>query len=90
MEKDKKHELTDQLKVLETKIHEAKIDLKGVNSKLEISYQYEEDLNQRQIDAKKRTNEIRKEFFIKSGEINEMYREMKNIFDVFTGNFYKD
>jgi hypothetical protein len=87
---ENKHELTEKLKVLETEIYNAKIDLKSINSKLEIAYQYEEDLVQRQVSAKKKTEELRKLFFEKSGEISEMYNKMKNIFDVFTGNFYKN
>lgn len=85
---DKKHELTEKLKVLETEIYDAKCDLKAINSKLEIAYQYEDELVQRQVAAKKKTEELRKEFFKKGGEISEMYNKMKNIFDVFTGNFY--
>lgn len=86
---EKEHELTEKLKVLETKIHDAKIDLKGINSKLEIAYQYEDELAIRQEVAKKHTKEMRKEFFEKMGEISELYRKMKGIFDVFTGNFYR-
>jgi len=87
---DKKHELTERLKVLETEIYEAKLDLKTINSKLDIAYSYEDELVQRQIAAKKKTEELRKEFFKKAGEVSEMYTKMKNIFDVFTGNFYSD
>jgi len=84
-----KHELTEKLKILETEIHESKIDLKGINSKLEIAYKYEEELTQRMIYAKKKTEDLRKEFFIKSGEIEGKYKSMKGIFEVFTGNFYE-
>ena len=82
------HELTEKLKALEREIYNAKIDLKGINSKLEIAYSYEDELVSRQNFAKAKTEEMRKEFFIKSSEITKMYDKMKNIFDVFTGNFY--
>ena len=88
MSKDK-HELTEKLKVLETEIHEAKIDLKSIKQKLEIAYKYEEELRQRQSFAKEKTDELKTDFFKKSGEISDMYKKMKDIFDVFTGNFYK-
>lgn len=86
---ENKHELTEKLKVIETEIHSDKIDLRGINSKLEIAYKYEEDLIERMNFAKKQTDELRKQFFIKSSEISTKYDKMKGIFDVFTGNFYK-
>jgi len=64
--KNEEHKLTEKLKVLETEIYNAKIDLKGINSKLGIAYDYEDELVSRQNFAKKRTEEMRKEFFIKS------------------------
>jgi len=86
---ENKHELTEKLKVIETEIYNDKIDLHGINSKLEIAYKYEEELIERMNYAKKQTEELRKQFFIKSGEISTKYDKMKEIFDVFTGNFYK-
>ena len=86
---EEKHQLTEKLKVLETEIHDAKVDLRGINSKLEMAYKYEEELHQRMEFAKKKTEELRNEFFIKSGEISNKYVKMKDIFNVFTGNFYK-
>lgn len=86
---EKQHNLTEKLKVLETEIYNAKIDLKGINNKLNNAYAYEDELVTRQNFAKKQTEEMRKEFFQKSSEISEMHNKMKNIFDVFTGNFYK-
>ena len=84
-----KHKLTEQLKVLETEIHDAKIDLRSINSKLEMANKYEDELLQRLEFARKKSEELRTQFFIKSGEISEKYNRMKGIFDVFTGNFYK-
>jgi hypothetical protein len=86
---ENKHELTEKLKVIETEIYNDKIDLRGINSKLEMAYKYEEELIERMNYAKKQTEELRKQFFIKAGEISTKYDKMKNIFDVFTGNFYK-
>src|SRR5574343_444852 len=86
---DNKHELTEKLKVIETEIYDAKIDLRSLNSKLENAYKYEEELLQRIEFARKQTKEIRESFFIKAGEISDKYENMKIIFDVFTGNFYK-
>lgn len=84
-----KHELTENLKVVETEIYNDKIDLRAINSKLESAYKYEEELIERMNYAKKQTEELRKQFFIKASEISIKYDKMKAIFDVFTGNFYK-
>lgn len=86
---ENKHELTEKLKVIETEIYNDKIDLYGISSKLEIAYKYEEELTERMKYAKKQTEELKKQFFIKSSEISTKYDKMKKIFDVFTGNFYK-
>ncbi len=87
---ENKHELTERLKLLEVEIHNQKIELKSINSKLEIAYSYEDELAQRSAAAKKQTTELRTQFFTKSSEISEKYREMKAIFDVWTGNFYRE
>ena len=60
---ENKHELTEKLKVIETEIYNDKIDLRGINSKLEIAYKYEEELIERMNYAKKQTEELRKQFF---------------------------
>lgn len=87
---DDKHKLTEKLKVIETQIHDEKTDLKGITSKLDIAYAYEEELYKRQISAKQKTDDLRNEHFKKMGEINQLYKNMKDIFDVFTGNFYTE
>lgn len=87
---DEKHKLTDRLKKIETVIYEKKIDLNSLNTKLQSSYDYEEELNQRMIWAKEQTEKHRLEFIKKSKEISDQYKEMKNILDVFTGNFYSN
>jgi len=86
---ENKHELTEKLKLIETEIHNDRIDLRGISSKLEIAYKYEEELIERMNYAKARTEKLRQDYFIKTGEISSKYEKMKNIFDVFTGNFYK-
>lgn len=86
---EKKHELTEQLKQVETEIYDAKIDLRGIQAKLEMAYRYEEELNQRMANAKTKTEELRLQFFQKASALSNLYEKMKNIFDVFTGNFYK-
>lgn len=87
---DNKHQLTEKLKVIETEIHDARIDLRATQSKLEIALKYEEELIERMNFAKNKTSELRNEFFKKSAQISSKYAKMKNIFDVFTGNFYKE
>lgn len=85
---DNKHELTEQLKVIETEIYSAKVDLRGINTKLENAHKYEDELIQRLNFARKQTEELRNQFFIKSTEISKKYEKVKYIVDVFTGNFY--
>ena len=82
------YELTEKLKVIETDIYEARIYLKSINSKLEISYQYETELLERLSSARIKTKELQNEFYKKSGEISQKYDKMKLIFEVFTGNIY--
>ena len=86
---ENKNELTENLKVIETEIYNDKIDLRSINSKLEIAYKYEEELIERMNYAKKQTEELRKQFFIKAGNISEKYIKMKHIFDIFAGNFFR-
>lgn len=83
-----KNELTEKLKLVETEVYNAGIDLDGIRAKLKSSRDYEDSLNERLVSAKKSTEALQLEFFKKSGEISEMFVDMKNILDVFTGNFY--
>jgi len=85
---ESKHELTEKLKVIETEIYNDRIDLRSINSKLVIAYKYEEELNNRMVRAKENTETLRNEFFKKSSEMSQKYDKIKNIVDVFTGNFY--
>ncbi len=39
---ENKHKLTESLKVIETEIHDLKVDLRAINTKLESAYQYEQ------------------------------------------------
>ena len=86
---EQKHELTEKLKVIETEIYDAKIDLNSINSKLENAYKYEDELLQRLNFARSQTEKLRNDFLKKSTEISQKYEKMKQVFDIFTGNFYK-
>jgi predicted nucleic acid-binding Zn-ribbon protein len=86
---EKKHELTEQLKLVETEIYDAKMDLKCIESKLNMAYNYEEELNQRLVAAKMKTQDLQNQFFQKASTMSQLYEKMKNIFDIFTGNFYR-
>lgn len=86
---DNKHEMTEKLKVIETEIYNDKIDLRSINSKLETSYKYQDELLQRMEWAKKQTEELRQQYFQKTTEISQKFDKMKDIMDVFTGNFYR-
>lgn len=83
-----KHELTDKLKKIETVIYDKKVDLNSINLKLKNAYDYEEELNKRLLWAKENTEKLRLEFLQKSKEVSDEYKKMKDILDVFTGNFY--
>lgn len=85
---DDKHELTEKLKVIETEIHNDKFDLRCINSKLEIAYKYEEELLVRMDNARKKTEELRKQFFAKSSELSSKFDKMKEMVNIFTGNWY--
>lgn len=85
-----KHELTDKLKKIETVIYDKKVDLSSINSKLKNAYDYEEELNKRLLWAKENTDKLRLEFLQKSKEVSDEYKKMKDILDVFTGNFYNN
>jgi len=89
MSQSEKHTLTDKLKLIETQIHEKRIDMKATSSKLQIAYDYEDELVVRMSAARARTEAIKKDLFAHSSELSKMYDKMKDIFDVFTGNFYK-
>lgn len=86
---DNKHEMTEKLKVIETEIYNDKIDLRSINSKLEASYKYQDELLQRMEWAKKQTEDFRLQYFQKATEISQKFDKMKDIMDVFTGNFYR-
>lgn len=86
---ESKHELTEKLKVFETEIYDESIDLKGIINKLEVAYAYEEELAQRMVAARLKTNRLQEEVFVKSGKITELHKKMKDVFNIFTGNFFK-
>ena len=84
---EKKHELTEHLKLVENQIYAVTIDLKGIVAKLDTAYLYEEELIQRLNNARVKTNELQNEFFKGSSEIVRLHGKMKDIFDIFTANF---
>ena len=85
---NEKETLIDKLKLHETEANELKIELKSISSKLDVAYQYEEDLHQRQLAAKEKTEKLRIDFFKKSHELSIKFDDMKKILDIWTGNFY--
>jgi predicted nucleic acid-binding Zn-ribbon protein len=87
---ENKHELTEKLKVVELEINNLKSDLRSISYKLEIANKYEDDLNIRMHEAKVKTAALRIEFFEMSSKISEKFNVMKSIFNVFTGNFFKN
>lgn len=88
MEDNKNQELTEKLKVIECFIHNHRIDLNTIQLKLNAAYQYETNLLERLETARNKTKELQEQFYTKSGEISQLYDQMKAIFDVWTGNFY--
>lgn len=82
-----KAELTEKVKAIELDLINRKHELKAINSKLESSYKYEDELHQRLEFARNQTKELRNQFFIKMGEISEEIRVLKANIDLWTGNF---
>lgn len=75
--------MNDKLKDIQNLIQVMKVELAGISSKLEISYQYEEELRSRMNQATHKTKDLQVQFFQKSSEITELYGKMKEIFDEF-------
>lgn len=87
---EKTNKLTEKLKLLEAEINDCRSDLNAIKSKLTIAFNYENELNQRMVDAKKHTEELRRQFSIKSTEMSNKFVDMKNLFDIFTGNYFSN
>lgn len=87
MTKDEK--ITEELKVLENKFLSVKSDMQSVKEKLRFAYDYEDELEQRRAAARLKTEELAKEYHQKVCEIQNIFADMKNKLDVFTGNFLK-
>lgn len=85
-----KIKLTDKLKKIETVVHGKKVDLNSINLKLESAYDYEEELTKRMVWAKENTEKLRIDFIKKSREVSDEYSKMKQVLDIFTGNFYSN
>lgn len=84
---ENKHEMTEKLKVLENEVYDLKVDLNSISVKLDSAYKYEDELLQRMESARAKTKEMRLQFFAKHQEIMSKHGEMKDVMDVFTGNF---
>ncbi len=82
-----KFELTEKVKETERDLINKKHELKAINSKLETCYKYEDELLQRLEFARTQTKDLRNQFFIKSGEITEKFKDLKAHIDLYTGNF---
>ncbi len=78
--------LTEELKVTELEVDGKKSELNTISTKLNIAYQYEEDLLQRLEAARKDTVELRMDFVKKTQEINECFVHMKRCLEIYTGN----
>lgn len=89
MEQGKKNKLTEDLKVLETEVNDKKAESRMIQSRLNISYEYETDLLQRLEKCKQNRLELIVESQKKNKEISEVFDKMKNILNVFTSNFYR-
>jgi hypothetical protein len=83
-----KSKLTDQLKEQEMVADEKNIELKAISSKLNLAYDYENDLILRQQAARQNSAELQIEYINKKREVNKAIQDMKSTMDVFTGNFF--
>lgn len=90
MVQEKKSELTEQLKELETNVNNLKADSRAIRSKLNISYDYETNLLERLEKCRKDRVLLDKELTEVNQKISTNFKKMKSILDVFTGNFYDD
>lgn len=90
MEQEKKSELTEQLKELETNVNNLKADSRAIRSKLNISYDYETNLLERLEKCRKDRVLLDKELIEVNKKISTNFKKMKSVLDVFTGNFYED
>jgi hypothetical protein len=84
---DKKHKLTEELKVIELQVEQERIELANLSRKLDASYKYEDELLVRLASAREATKETRVRFFQTANSISEKYESMKKIVDVFMGEF---
>ena len=86
---DKKHELTEKLKVIENEVYDKRVELNSIRMKLQGSIDYEIELDRRKQEQIKKTEQLRKDFFIKANEVTELYKDMKSIMEIYTGNFFR-
>lgn len=83
-----KSKLTEDLKVLETEVYNLKIDQKSIQAKLKISYDYETNLLERLEKCRKDRILLIDELNEKQKTISAVFKKMKSILNIFTGNFY--
>lgn len=83
-----KPQFTEKVKVIEAEIDGNQVDLRAINSKLEIAYKYEAELLLRLESARKNTEDLRNQYFAKSTEVAKGYQKMKDAFDIWTGFFF--
>ena len=88
MTDEKKNKLTEKLKLVENEIEDGRAELHSISVRLGIAYAYETELEQRRVAAVKKTEELRIEYYQKMNSITKLYYKIKNIVDVFTGNWY--
>ena len=78
------HELSTHLAKIEVDLFEDKKDLCQINSNLQTSYEYEEDLLKKLSDARKNTAQLKQHFFEKCSAISDKYSQMKNAVTTYT------
>lgn len=88
MDDKKRNILVEKVKQREVELNDLKADFRTVITKLDIAYQYEEDLIFRQEAAKKKTKELRDKFMEIKNKIDRKMHDLKLDVDVFTGHFY--
>jgi len=88
MDDIKNAELTEELKYTECEINERNAELRAVRSKLYQNYKYEAEMLERLEKARNKTKDLHQELSDKIKAVAVLHDKMKNILDVFTGNFF--
>lgn len=82
------NKLTEELKVLETKTYDAKVDLAGELRKLNAAYDYETELLERIAKNREKIAGMQEVVRIKNKRLSGIFKEMQKKMNIFTGNFY--